>query len=133
MAYKLGQAWANAALDGARARFNTGFIRIYSGTEPATAGTALSGNTLLAELTTGNPATGAAASNTLTFNAITQDASADATGTATFFRIFNTDGTTVEGQGSVGVSGADLNINSVSIVAGGTVSITSGTITLPLA
>lgn len=65
----------------------------------------------------------------LTLNAITQDSSANATGTAAFFRIYKSDGTTVILQGSVGTSGQDLNLNTLSIVSGGPVAVTSFTIT----
>lgn len=108
---------------------NAALLRIYDGTPPATADTALSGNTLLAELTMGSPPFGAASSGTLTAAAITSDSSANATGTASFFRIYKADGTTVVLQGTVGTSGADLNLNSVSITSGGTVAVSSMVIT----
>lgn len=121
----------NTQLDALNTLLNGGSLRIYSGTEPATPETALSGNTLLAQLTLGATAFGAAASGVVTANAITADASADASGTATFFRILSADGTTVRFQGTVGTSGADLNLNSVAISAGAQVSISSLTVTLP--
>jgi hypothetical protein len=108
---------------------NSGFLRIYSGTAPATVGTALSGNTLLAELTLNSTFAPSASSGVLTLNSITQDSSADATGTASFWRIYKSDGTTAVMQGTVGTSGADLNLNTVSIASGGPVSVTSFTIT----
>jgi len=107
-------------------------LRIYSGSAPATANAALSGNTLLAELAMSSTAFGAAAGTgtvTKTANAISSDTSADATGTATFFRIYKSDGTTCRVQGSVGTSGADLNLNSTSITSGGTVAVSSLVIT----
>lgn len=103
-------------------------LRIYNGTQPATGGTA---TTLLAELTCNATFAPAASGGVLTLNAITQDSSADATGTATWFRLVQTDGTTHVFDGTVGTSGADLNLNSTSIVAAGTVSISSFTITAP--
>jgi len=108
---------------------NSGFLRIYSGTRPATPDTALSGNTLLAELTFGATAFAAASGGTKTANAIGSDTSADATGTATFFRAFKTDGTTAVVDGTVGTSGADAIINSTSIVAATTVACTSMVLT----
>lgn len=101
-------------------------LRIYDGTRPATGGTA---TTLLAELTCNATFAPAASGGVLTLNAITQDSSANATGTATWFRIVKSDGTTFVMDGSVGTSGADLNLNSTSITSGGTVSVTSFTIT----
>lgn len=104
-------------------------LRIYSGTRPADANTALSGNTLLAELTCNATFAPSSSSGVLTLNSITQDSSANATGTASFFRLVKSDGTTVVMDGNVGTSGSDLNLNTTSIVSGGPVSVTSFTIT----
>lgn len=101
-------------------------LRIYDGTRPATGGTA---TTLLAELTCNVTFAAAASGGVLTLNAITQDSSANATGTATWFRIVKSDGTTFVLDGNVGTSGSDLNLTTTSIVAGQPVSITSFTIT----
>jgi len=110
-------------------------INIYSGTAPADADAALSGNTLLAQLTMSGTAFGAPTDATgkarVTANAITSDSSADATGTATFFRILTQNAGTVCFQGSVGTSAADLVLNTTAITAGSTVSITAATIDLP--
>lgn len=105
---------------------NSGKLRIYSGSRPATGGTA---TTLLAELTCNATFAPAASGAVLTLNSITQDASADATGTATWFRLVKSDGTTHVMDGDVGTSGSDLNLNSTSITSGATVSVTSFTIT----
>lgn len=105
---------------------NAALLRIYDGSRPATGGTA---TTLLAELTCGSPFAAASSSGTLTANAITQDSSANATGTATWFRIVKSDGTTHVLDGSVGTSGADLNLTSTSIVATEPVSVTSLVVT----
>lgn len=121
----------NEALDAFLNNANSGKLRIYSGTQPANADTALSGNTLLAELTMNATAFGASASGVATANAITQDSAADATGTAAFFRLLESDGTTVVMDGSVGTTGADLNINSVAIQSGAAVSVTAFTVTFP--
>lgn len=86
---------SNRAIDAVAVRANTGKLRLYNGTQPVDANAALSGNTLLAELTFSATAFGAAASGTATANAITADSSADATGKPTFARIFESDGTTV--------------------------------------
>ena len=102
-------------------------LRIYDGTRPATGGTA---TTLLAELTCNATAFAAAASGgVLTLNAISDDTSANATGTATWFRITQSNGTTHVMDGDVSTSGSDLNFDSTAFVAGGTVSVTSFTIT----
>lgn len=105
---------------------NAALLRIYDGTRPATGGTA---TTLLAELVCGSPFAAAAVDGVLTVGAIANDASANATGTATWFRIVKADGTSLVMDGNVGTSGSDLNLTSVSIVAGGAVAISSFVIT----
>lgn len=102
-----------------------GLLRIYDGTRPATCGTA---TTLLAELTMSDPSASAASAGVLTFSSITADSSANATGTATWFRLVDSTGTCVL-DGNVGTSGSDLNLNSVSISTGQNVAVTSFTIT----
>ena len=124
-------AVANAMLDAAIGTLaDGGKLRIYDGTQPAAGGG--TATNLLAELTMNADAFPAASGGVLTANAITAAASAAATGTATWFRLVKSDGTTVLLDGSVGTSGADLNLNSVSITAGGQVSCSSFTITQPL-
>jgi hypothetical protein len=119
-------ALRNRQLDGITTEVGaSGLLRIYSGTRPATGGTA---TTVLAELTCNATFAPAASGGVLTLNAITADSSADSTGTATWFRIL-TSGAVAKIDGDVGTSGSDLNLNSTSITAGGTVSITSFTIT----
>lgn len=116
----------NARLDAITTAVGTsGKIRIYSGTRPATGGTA---TTLLAELPCSATFAPAAASGVLTLNAITQDSSADATGTAAWFRVLTSANAAVV-DGNVGTSGSDLNLNTTSIVTGGPVAISSFTIT----
>jgi hypothetical protein len=129
---RLALARRNEALDAIRDDFNNGFLRIYSGTRPTDADTALAGNTLLAELTFGATAFPAASGGVLTANAITQDSAADATGTASFARLVKSDGTTVVCDLSVGTSGAELNFATLSFVALLVVQVTSLTISLPV-
>lgn len=104
----------------------SGRLRIYSGTRPATGGTA---TTILAELTLNATFAPAASGGVLTLNAITQDSSADATGTATWFRVLKSDGTTICFDGDVGTSGSDLNLTTTSITATQPVSVTSFVLT----
>lgn len=108
---------------------NAALLRIYDGTPPASANAALSGNTKLAELVCGTPFAAGASAGVLTAGAITTDASADATGTASFFRLYKADGTTVILQGSVGVGSGDLQLNTLSIVALGPVVVSSLVVT----
>lgn len=106
----------------------SGLLRIYDGSVPANVGTALGAQVLLAELPLSATFAAAASDGVLTASSITNDSSANATGTATFFRLVTSGGTAIL-QGTVGTSGADLNLSTVSIVAGATVSVSSFVIT----
>ena len=113
----------NAQLNTYGANFNSGTLVIYSGGVPATADTALSGNTVLVTLPFSSAAFAAASGGSMTANSITQT-NAAASGTAAFYRVFNSSSVCIE-QGMVATSGADLNMNTTAIVAGGPVQITS--------
>ena len=115
----------NASLTAMATRLNSGILRIYTGSQPATPETAASG-TLLAECTL-NATSGTVTNGVFTAGAITQDSSANNSGTAGWFRVFQSDGTTVEFDG---LAGAELTMANYDIVAGGTVSITALTYTL---
>jgi hypothetical protein len=116
----------NAMLDAiTTAAGGSALLSIYDGTRPATGGAA---TTLLAQLTCNATFAPGASSGALTLNAITQDSSANATGTATWFRI-TTSGATFVLDGNVGTSGSDLNLTTTSIVSGQPVSVTSFVIT----
>lgn len=104
---------------------NASLLRIYDGSRPSTGGAA---TTLLAELTGGTPFAAAASGGVLTANSITQDSSANATGTATWFRHATSGGTAIC-DGNVGTSGSDLNLTTTSIVATQPVSISSYVLT----
>lgn len=129
LAPSLANAAASAAADAVARQLDNGYLRIYSGTKPTNADTALSGNTLLAELRFNATSAPGASNGVLTFNAFTADSSADATGTASFFRALQSNGTSAVMDGTVGTSGSDLNLNSVSIVSGANVAVTSMTYT----
>lgn len=120
-----------AAVDAFCGALDSGYIQIRTGSQPAV-DVALTG-TLLATLTFGSTAFGAssaaAGTVTATANSITDDSSADATGTAGYFALLQSDGTTVMATGECGTSGADLNLNSTSISAGATVSCSAFTVT----
>ena len=109
---------------------NGALLRIYSGTRPADADTAPSG-TLLAELTCGTPFAPAPASGVVTANAITQDSSANNSGTATWFRLLDSAGTTTVMDGDVVQSPTlgDCQLVSTTVVAGQPVQVSSFVIT----
>lgn len=130
MSLSIATAVKNATLDTYGANFNNGTLKVYAGTVPTDANTALSGQTLLGTLTFGATAFAAASAGSMSANAITQDSAADASGTATFYRALKSDGTTVIEQGAVGTSGAELNLNTTAIVTGGPILVSSFTRTL---
>jgi hypothetical protein len=130
---------SKAAVDAVAAKCDGGTLKIYTGSQPTDANTAVGAQTLLATLTlnatafAASVASGSAGSKivTATANAITGDTSADATGTAAWFRVLKSDGTSIVYDGSVGVGSTfDLNLATVSIVAAQDVEITDFTITL---
>lgn len=126
---KLSNAAANAAADAVCVLANSGKLRIYDGAQPATADTAVGAQVLLAELTLNATAFGAAVAGVATANAITSDSDADATGTAAWFRVLKSDGTTVLFDGSVGTASANLNLNTTSIVQHAAVAVSALTYT----
>jgi hypothetical protein len=103
----------------------TAKLSIYSGTQPATGGTA---TTQLSQHTCNATFAPAASGGVLTLNAIS-NVNAGASGTASWFRLFKTDGTTIVMDGTVGTSGTDLVLNTTSIVNGGPVAISSVVLT----
>lgn len=115
-----------------------GVLRIYTGSQPAGPGTSPSG-TLLAEFTLNDPAFGSPSSGvvTLDITPAVEDTSADATGTAGWFRLLDSTEAASTGLGVVDGTvtatggGGDLTVNTVSIVSGATVTVTSGTLTMP--
>jgi hypothetical protein len=114
---------ANAGADAIAALYNGGFIDFYDGTQPADAQTSVTTQVLLGSLTFSNPSSVAAALGVAVANAITSVLCA-ASGTASWARVRKSDHTTAVVDFSVGTSGCDLNMNTVTFVAGGIISIT---------
>ncbi len=123
----------NEALTSIIDNLNSGYVRLYSGTRPTDADTALSGNTLLAQGTFSSTAFAAPSGGSAVANAIT-GGTASNTGTATFARLFQSDGTTAWADLSVGTSGsgAEIILSSTSIVSGVAVAFPSMQLTLPV-
>ncbi len=105
---------------------NGAIINIYQGTAPANANTAITTQTLLVSCVLAG-AFGTDTDGTLTLGTV-NNGTAVAGGTANFFRIFKSDGTTVVMDGSIGTSGADLNLDTTTINITQTVNISGGTI-----
>lgn len=135
MAMRLTTATRNAIVNALTALLDAGagagYVEVRTGTQPASANDAASG-TLLATLTLSDPAFGSAAAGTATANAVTDDSSADATGTAGWFRAYDSAGNAVEDGSITGTGGGgDMELNDTAIVSGGVVAISSWSITAP--
>lgn len=105
---------------------NGGKLEIYAGTDSA--GTQNAEGTLLAAFTLGSPFAPAAAGGVQspTLPAATTGVAA---GTAGWARVTKADGTTAVMDLTVGTSGAQINLNTLTISVGVAVSVTSWTIT----
>ena len=129
MAIEIAVAARTAAIDAVKILANTGFIRIFSGAPPDPDSAP---GTLLAELdfiaTAFGATTDDGTNSSATANAITQEASAPATGTASYYRVLQSNGTTVAWQGNSITTtggGGDLELNTLTITTGLPVDITS--------
>lgn len=106
-------------------------LNIYSGSQPASPDTAVGAQVLLSSHACNATFAPAASGGVLTLNAIangTGTAGAGGGTTATWYRL-TTSGGTAHIDGTVGISGCDLNLNNTNIATGQTVSVTSSTYT----
>jgi hypothetical protein len=127
---KIDTTLRNAMLDAITSAIGaSGLLKLYSGTQPTGTGTALGAQVLLATLPLSATSAPAAASGVLTFNAITT-ANAVATGTAAWGSLQTSAGVR-KYEFTIGTSGADITINTTSIVNAGPVACTALTITAP--
>lgn len=100
-------------------------VQIYTGTKPADPGAAITSQVLLGTCTCTATA-GTYANRRFTFNAITQDGAADASGTATWARFLDGAGTGVlDVDVTTTGGGGFMRMNNTTITAGGPISITS--------
>jgi hypothetical protein len=134
---RLSVANRNAQLAAFAARLNNGYLRIYSGTQPATPETAAAG-TLLAEHRFAATAFSTPDEGIALANPIDEEV-ALADGEATWFRALQSDGVTAELDGSVGtpdvpVPGDTYNceIGATTISAGAIVEVATFTHSIPL-
>lgn len=126
---KLSAASRNLALNAALDVGNAGTTLILDGTQATDADTAIGAQVTLANI--GNNATmwGAAAAGSKAAAAFTADSSADATGTASWYRM-RTSGSVAFWDGSCGTATSNLIFNSVAIQSGANVQINSFTATM---
>lgn len=107
-----------------------GTINIYAGAMPADVATAIGAQVLLGTLTFSDPS-GSVAAGVLTMAAITQDAAANATGTASFARVLDSNGLAVMDLDITSTGGGGtLQLNTTNIVIGGPILITSFTLSV---
>ena len=137
MPLRLATTARNAACDGIvdliDAGAGAGTIVIRTGAQPTNPQTAATGTTL-ATLTFTDPAFGAAATGVATASAITSDTSVDATGTAGWARIYDSDGADPGDSVmdmDIGQGSGTLDFDNTSFVIGGTAAISSMTVTVP--
>jgi len=108
---------------------NAGNVLILDGTQATDADTAIGAQVTLAECPLNATAFAAASAGSKAANAITADASANATGTAAWYRM-RTSASLAVWDGSCGTATSNLIFNSVAITSGANVSITAFTATL---
>lgn len=131
MAIQFSTAVRNARLDAIESTAGaSAILKIRTGAAPATCATADAG-TVVATLNLPSDWMAAASSGSKALLGTWQDTSADATGTAAHFRIYDSTGTTCHVQGTVTATGGggDLQLDNTSIAAGQQVTITAFTIT----
>lgn len=129
MALQYSAAVANAKLDAIESTIGTAAVlKIYTGSMPANVAAARTG-TVLATLALPSDWMAAASGGVKAKSGTWQDTSADASGTAAYFTIFASDGTTAHIQGTVGVSASDMIVDSVSFTAGQSFTINTFSIT----
>lgn len=115
---------------------NSGTLVWYSGTQPATPETALSGNTVLCTFTLNSTAFGAPsisggfaqATGSLAASSVTPTSN----GTATFARLYKSDGTTAIADLTIGTSGTDIVIGNTSIATTINVTLNSFVLKIPV-
>lgn len=132
------RAACDAIVDRIDAGAGAGKLRIYDGSQPAGADVAVGAQTLLAEITLNDPAFGAAADGnpggvaTADVDPATEDTSADASGTASWFRVVDSDNNPVfDGSAGEAADSTDLTLDNKDLNAGQKVTITAWTFTQP--
>lgn len=131
MAFQLSVDARNASLQGIEDEVGTNpIMTISSGAVPADCATANTG-TVLATMVLPSDWLSAPALGSITLSGTWQDLSADASGTATYFRLHNNAGTVCHMQGTVTATGGggDMQLDNTNIATGQQINITAFTIT----
>jgi hypothetical protein len=123
-------AMAQAIIDALNAGTGAAVLEFYTATMPSTPDVAITSQVKLGSLVCSDPAA-TVTDGVITFAAITQDSSADATGDATWVRIFDSSGAAVTDMDVTDEAGSGaIKINTVHIVMGGPILMNSQTITV---
>jgi hypothetical protein len=131
MAIQLSVAVRNGRLDAIETVIGTSAVlKIWTGSMPANAAAADSG-TKLVEMALPSDWMAAASAGAKAKSGTWSDAAADATGTAGYFRLYASDGSTCGLQGTVTATGGGgyMELDNVSIATGQTVTVTTFTLT----
>jgi hypothetical protein len=125
---------ANAVADLVDAGSGAGLVRVYSGSQPASADLAATG-TLLAAFTLNDPAFGSAVAGTATLVVSPALSTTGlAAGDAGWFRVVDSTGATVlDGSVTATGGGGDLIMSTITVSVGLTLQLTAGTTTMPAA
>jgi len=130
--------WRLASANAMAPLANNGVLRIYSGgipdpdaAAPLAGGALLTAHTMAA--TAFSSVTDDGTNAVMVAGSIASDTAPSNSGVATYFRVFQSDGTTVLGQGTAGTTGSDLVLDNATITAGAGngVSITSMVLKVP--
>jgi len=130
MALQYSVAVRNAQLDAVETTAGIdGILKVWSGAAPAACATADSGATLVT-ITLPTDWMAAASSASKAKSGTWSDTSADATGTAGHFRLYASDGTTCHVQGEITITGGGgvMTVDSLSVTAGQTFTVTGFTL-----
>lgn len=127
MAYRRATATRNAVADAEGDMLNSGTIQIRTGAQPTNVDDA-AGGTLLGTLTFSATAFGSPSTGVVTAASITSDTNADNSGTAGHARLL-TSAPAIHSDATCGMGSGDFNFDNNVIVAGGTIAVSSLTLT----
>jgi hypothetical protein len=128
--YRRSTATRNAVANVEGDLLDGGSIQIRTGAQPTNVGDA-AGGTLLGTLAFAGTAFGSPSTGVVTAASITSDTSADNSGTAGHARLLDS-GAAIHSDASCGMGSGDFNFDNNVIVAGGTIAVSSLTLTAPI-
>lgn len=130
MSFQYSTAVRNAALDAIETAAGTAAkLRVYTGAVPANTGAAVTG-TLLLDITLASDWAANASAGTKALSGVPLSTTALAAGTAGYFRIVDSAGTTAHVQGTCGQGTGDLSFDNATFVSGQNVTINSLTFSI---